>query len=84
MGKVRQEFQAWSHDKRVYDGGHDMEEVVYELTVSDVLWKMYELNVELNDENLERILDMKDGKIWFLMNAKLEQIIEDEDFTRED
>ena len=84
MDKVRQEFQAWSQDKRVYDGGHDMEEVVYELTVSDVLWKMYELNVELNDENLERILDMKDGMIWFLMNAKLEQIIEDEDFTRED
>lgn len=48
-----QKFQAWSQEERVYEGKHRPHEQVVCITVEDLLWAMYTVNVELTDENLE-------------------------------
>ena len=53
-------FQNWSQEPAYYNGAHGTDEVVITITVEDVLAAMYEVNIELSDENLERVMDELD------------------------
>ena len=65
-------FQHWNQDARTYDGKHDMEEVVMTTTIEDVLWAMYAVNVDLTDDNLNRVLKALDNGFWGSVNEDME------------
>ena len=71
-------IQAWSQEPRFYDGAHDIGETVMGVTVEDVLWAMYTVNVKLTDANLERVLgSLTEG-------TDLENLVESMDLDREE
>ena len=71
-------IQAWSQEPRFYEGNHDLKETVMGVTVEDVLWAMYTVNVKLTDANLEKVLgNLREG-------ADLESLVESMDLERED
>lgn len=74
-------IQAWSQEPRVYDGAHELSEAVAGVTVEDVLWAMYTVNVKLADENLEKVLkSLREGADA----ADLELLVDSMNLEREE
>lgn len=78
-----QRFQAWSQEERVYDGNRKMDKQIIGITVEDVLWAMYTVNVKLNDKNLDKVIGELRADLYGTVAFALENQIDAMDLERE-
>ena len=77
-GNWEREFhvQNWSQEAAVYRGTRSVKQTVVLLTVEDVLWAMYEVNVPLTDENLDEVLDELNGYLYMESHYDLQAFVD--------